>query len=217
MVQDIVAGYDVTVTNGTTTETYNNIAGTGTSSPTFWTNLANAINAGTPKSTLVMATTLGGTGNPVDGTALTLSGGASTAGAYAQDQVAIDTSETLKYGVNSNQKGFQQLILGLRFAYAATQDTTNYSADMAQASSLITSGLTAIRSIHTGVSSANTTLTQVQTAENASITSLQNQASSIQDADITTISAEITAFQVNLEASYAATAKMTSLSILKYL
>lgn len=201
-----------TVTNGATTETYPNIAGSGAA---FWTNLANAINSA--PSSLVMATTGGGTDAPSRNAIYPLSGGSNTDAAYDEDQVTVDTTQTLKYGVSSNQVGFQQLILGLRFAYAATQDQTNYSSDMSQASSLITQGLANIRGVHTGVADANTTITQIQTTENTNISNLQDQIGTIQNADVNTVAVKINSFQSTLQASYAATAQMTQLSILKYL
>jgi flagellin-like hook-associated protein FlgL len=141
--------------------------------------------------------------------------------AYAQDQISIDTTQTLKYGVTSNETGFQQLILGLRYAYAATQDTTtghtNYTNYMNQANTLISEGLDAIRGIHTGVSNANATLTQTQSLQTTDITNLQNQVGDIQNVDVNSVAVQITTFQAELEAAYAATAKMTEMSLLQYL
>ena len=207
------SGKKVTITDGTTTETYDNIAGSGA---TLWTNVAAAVNGG--GSALVMATAGGGTGAAANGTT-TLAGGADPANtaAYALEQVAISTTQTLKYGINSNQTGFQQLILGLRFAYAATQDTTNYASNMTQATSLITDGLRAIRGIHTGLSSNNSTLTSAQDSQATTINALQTQLGDIQNVDVNAVAVKIQSYQSQLQASYAATAIMQKLSILNYL
>jgi flagellar hook-associated protein 3 FlgL len=137
--------------------------------------------------------------------------------AYVRDQVSIDSLQKVTCGVTSTQGGFQQLIMGLRWAYAATQDPTNYTADLNKARDLITQGLSAIRAIHTQVANASTTLDQTETLHNSTISDLQNQIDDIQNIDINEVAVKITTYQAQLEASYAATARMTSLSVLKYL
>lgn len=137
--------------------------------------------------------------------------------AYVKDQVSIDSTQKLTYGVVSTDEGFQQLIMGLRWAYAATQDPDNYASYMTTASDLISSGLESIRGLHTGVSNANSALTQTIDLHTTFINDLQGQIDDIQKVDITEVGVKITTYQAQLEASYAATAKMTSLSILNYL
>lgn len=209
----------VTVTDGATTEHYDTLDST---SPTFWADVRNAINGtttpATTPSSLIMATTLGGTDAPTDGTVY-LAGGVSTSkdSAYANDQVSVDTTQKLTYGINSNQKGFQQLILGLRYAYQAFNDTDNYAADIAQAKSLVTAGLDAIRGYHTSLSSNSATLDNIKTLHNDQIDNLKTQISNIQGVDVNAIAVKLNSFQATLQASYAATANLTSLSILKYL
>jgi hypothetical protein len=50
--------------------------------------------------------------------------------AYVKDSVKINTTKDLTYGVTSNEDGFQQIIMGLRFAYSALQDPTQYETYM---------------------------------------------------------------------------------------
>ena len=202
-----------TITDGTTTETYDNIAGAGS---VFWDNLATAVNSA--PSDLVLATTLGGADAPVD-TTYTLAGGSSPVNdpAFVQDQVAIDTAQTLQYGITSTQPGFQKLILGLRYAYVATQDPSIYTSNMDKARELITQGLVDIRSAHSDLSSASASLTQTLTLHQTLISNIQSQVGDIQNVDINEVAIKLNTFQAQLQASYAATARMTELSILKYL
>lgn len=137
--------------------------------------------------------------------------------AYVRDQVAIDTMQNLVYGVTSTQEGFQQLILGIRWAYAATQDPAHYDEYLTRGRDLITKGLTNIRGIHTDVANAMTTLNRTAKLHNDTINTLVTRIDDIQNVDITEVAVKITTFQAQLEASYAATARMTNLSILKYL
>jgi flagellar hook-associated protein 3 FlgL len=137
--------------------------------------------------------------------------------AYVEDQVSIDSTQKLTYGVVSTADGFQKLIMGLRWAYAATQDPANYQAYMTTASGLVSGGLEDIRGLHTGVSNANSALNQTKNLHTSFIEDLQGQIDDIQNVDVTEVAVKINTYQAQLEASYAATARMTSLSILKYL
>lgn len=204
---------DVTITDGTTTETYNGISGVGAA---FWSNLANAVNSA--PSSLVMATAGGGTNAPTV-SSYTLSGATTTSNsaAYYEDTVPLSTAQNITYGISSNAKGFQELILGLRFAYAATQNVTNYKSYMAQGASLITQGLTDIRGIHSGLSSDNATLQSAKDTQATATTALKNQLGDLQNVDINDVAVKIQAFQTQLQASYSATATMTKLTILNYL
>lgn len=207
------SGTKATITDGTTTEIYDNIAGSGA---TLWTNIANAVNAA--PSDLVLATVGGGADVPSYTETYALVGGSDQGtAAYAQDQVAIDTTTTLRYGISSNEEAFQQIILGLRFAYQATQDTANYQTHMATAKNLLNNGLSALRGIHTALASNNATLEQVQTQHQTLISNLKSQIGDVQNVDVNEVAVKLNAFQAQLQASYAATARMTSLSILQYL
>jgi flagellar hook-associated protein 3 FlgL len=137
--------------------------------------------------------------------------------AYVKDSVAIDTIQKLTYGVTSTQEGFQQLIMGLRWVYAATQDPANYEANVTKGRDLITQGLSNIRAIHTDVANAMTTLTTTSDLHTRMIDNLSGQIDNIQGVDLNEVAVKITTYQAQLEASYAATARMTNLSILKYL
>ncbi len=137
--------------------------------------------------------------------------------AYIKDQVSIDTMQKITYGVTSTDPGFQKLIMGLRWAYAATQNVPNYDTYITRARDLMTAGLIEIRGVHTDVSNAATTLNKTEELHNSTINDLIGQIDNIQKIDVNEVAVKITTYQAQLEASYAATAKMTNLSILKYL
>ena len=137
--------------------------------------------------------------------------------ANVKDSVSIDTTQKLTYGVTSNEDGFQQIIMGLRFAYAATQDPTNYESYMETAQSLISTGLTSTRATHTDVTNAYTTLNKTKEMLSSSIGNLTSQIDDIQKVDINEVAVKITTLQAQLEASYSATAIMANLSIIDYL
>lgn len=137
--------------------------------------------------------------------------------AWVKDEVAVDVTTKMQYGITSTDTGFQQLIMGLRFAYAATQDSANYNSYMATATGLITKGLTAIRGYHTDLSANQANLTSIKTANALTIADLQQSIGDIQNVDTNEVATKITFFQTQLEASYAATGRIIKLTILNYL
>lgn len=145
---------------------------------------------------------------------------ASSAGAYTEDSVAIDSSTSVTYGVTSNNPAIQQLVAGLQFLNAATQSgvsASSYKTDMAQANTLLTTALSGIQALNAGVASNQNILDTETSTQNADITNLQNQLSNLQSVNLTQVGTEINTMQTQLQASYSATAALEQLSILKYL
>ncbi len=139
------------------------------------------------------------------------------ANAFTQDRVAIDDNLQMDYGIPSTSTGIQNLIQGLRYAYAATQDSGNYDAYMAQAKQYLAASTTGIRSLEAKVAGDQKVLTQTFKDHNASIALLNGQIDQIQNVNINEVATKISFYQTQLQASYAATGKLASLSILNYL
>lgn len=139
--------------------------------------------------------------------------------AKAFDLSAASVSDTsnVSYGISSNDPAFQNLILGMRWAYAATQDQANYSTYMAQAVQLLNTAQTGLYKLQAD-NSANTA--QVTTATNDHKTFLaiiQGNQDDIQSADKASVAAQITALESQIQASYTVTAKISQLSLANYL
>lgn len=139
------------------------------------------------------------------------------AAANINTSVAIDDSSVITYGVNSNQEGFQQIIMGLRYAYAATQDPENYRDYLDIAKDLLAEGTANIRAYHTSVSNTVTRLESAQTLIENKISSLKDQADEIASVDLNEVALKITLLQTQLEASYSATAILLNLSLSDYI
>ncbi len=142
---------------------------------------------------------------------------ATDAAAYMHDTVSISSTVDLAYGATSTETGFQELVMGLRWAYAATQDQANYETYMSTARGLVSQGLIDIRTTHTRVSNANATLESTQSALETSVDTLKGNITDIQGVDTNEISLKVTTYQSTLQASYAAIAIMSKLSIVNYL
>lgn len=137
--------------------------------------------------------------------------------AYEQDSVSIDTTQTLQYGITSNQEPFQQVIMGLRFAYSATQDPANYETLMSTARDLFNEGLDGIRAVHSGLAASQTVLNQVEERHNQALEDIKSQVGDIQNVDVNEVAVKINTLKTQLESSYSVTATMAELTILKYL
>lgn len=137
--------------------------------------------------------------------------------AYTHDTATIDDSFNITYGITSTETGIQNLILGVRWAYAATQSSANFTAYMSTARGLLTSAVQQLRDLQAGNATNQNRVADVTKLQNSVIDSLTTRNDAIQNIDSAEVSAKITFTQAQLEASYSVTAKIAQLSITKYL
>lgn len=137
--------------------------------------------------------------------------------ANVNEEASIDFTKKLTYGVTSNEDGFQQVIMGLRWAYAATNDPANYQTYMTTARDLLSDGISNIRSTHTTSTNAYATLNKTKENITSNISNLVTQVDNIEAVDINEVAVKITVLQAQLQASYSAVSNMINLSLLKYL
>ncbi len=141
----------------------------------------------------------------------------SDARAYTKDNVAIDDSLSLTYGIPSTNSAIQNLMQGMRYAYAATQDSANYNNYMAQAQTYLKTALDGVRALRAEVAGNQKILSNTKDGQNTTIDLLQTQIDQINKADVNDVSVKINAYNTQLQASYAASAKLINLSILNYI
>ena len=139
--------------------------------------------------------------------------------AFTQDTVVVDAGYSVTYGVTSNDSSIQKLVAGLQLLKQAQSDTsaTTYKTDMQNAATLLSDALSSLQAVHTSVAANINLLKGETTLQNTNITNLQNEVSSLSSVDTAQVSAEITALQTTLEASYSATGKILKLSLVNYL
>lgn len=146
-------------------------------------------------------------------------GPTTSAPAWTQDSVTVDSGFTVTYGVTSTALGFQEMIAGLRvFADAVTQtNPATYQSELVTVGTLLGQAISHIQGLHAGVAN-NINILQTQLDNNTSdINSLLGQISDIQKVDLTEVGTKINILQTQLQASYSASANLTQLSILKFL
>jgi len=137
--------------------------------------------------------------------------------AYDKSAATIDDNITNTYGISSNDPAFQNLILGLRWAYAATQDATNYNTYMDRATTLLQAAQPALTTLQTQNAINTKQLNDTKTAHTTTLTTLMNGQDDIQKADTNAVAAQITALESQIEASYTVTAKISNLSLANYI
>ncbi len=137
--------------------------------------------------------------------------------AYTDDTVNIDDGLQLTYGITSTEQGMQNLILGVRWAYAATQDSVNYTTYMNTARSLLTTAVQQLRDLQASNAANQNRLSDITAVHNGLISDLTTRMQDIQNVDSAEVATKITFTQSQLEASYSVTARIAQLSITRYL
>jgi flagellar hook-associated protein 3 FlgL len=146
-------------------------------------------------------------------------GPTSSAAAWAEESVTVNTAFTIQYGVTSTDPAFQQLIAGLRLFNDATQltDPVAYQAAVISVGTILGQAISDIQGVHAAVANNSNILDQQTKNQNANIANLQSQISNIQKVDLAEVGTKINVLQAQLQASYSATASLTQLSILNFL
>ncbi|SEQ52239.1 flagellar hook-associated protein 3 FlgL [Devosia sp. YR412] len=126
----------------------------------------------------------------------------------------ISENQTLTYGINADAIGIEQ---ALRAIGSVAQSGDGADLDLSAVLELLVQATDGVATLQ------GTTSIAAASAERAIATQqdlqdfYNNSISSLRDVDVTAIAAQLTAYETQLQASYAALAKLQSLSILDYL
>jgi flagellar hook-associated protein 3 FlgL len=151
-----------------------------------------------------------------DSEAASLPGGSTAA--YATQSVTIADDETVNYGITSNDPAIQQLVYALQNASAATNSSDpNQSQYITLAENAANAAISGLQALQAQNGETLSQVTTEQTAQQKSVTTLQNTLGTIENANSTQVASEITAMQTQIEASYKATSALLSLSLASYL
>jgi len=190
------------------------LSGTGTDGTYTVTALNNGIATVTPAPTTIAADTTFSVNTPFN---MQRNAALSGPGAYYEDSVYIDDGLLNEYGVASTNPAFQNLIMGMRWAYAATQDPANYNAYMSKADELITTAKDQLRVIEADTAADQGLFTTKLKDHKQTLADLKDQESDVIDADVTDAATQLSILSAQIQASYAATGRVISLSIVNYL
>ena len=128
--------------------------------------------------------------------------------------VRVSGSRTITYGVTADNSAFEQ---AMRAISVVANGGTLDSSTISSALDLTTQALDAVTGVQTRMS---LTSSQLESAINVQ-TNFQDAAStassSLTDVDVAAVTAQISTYQTQLEASYSAISKIQSLSLVNYL
>jgi flagellar hook-associated protein 3 FlgL len=127
----------------------------------------------------------------------------------------VSEEQTVTYGVNADDEAFEQAFRALSLIAGANGTMT--SEDIEAALNLITAAVDGVAARQAGVSIAASSVERAITAQQDLQSFLEANISGIRDVDVTAIAVELTAYETQLQASYAALASIQSLNLLDYL
>ncbi|MGI3170970.1 flagellin [Pseudooceanicola sp. C21-150M6] len=133
----------------------------------------------------------------------------------------IEEGVRLDYAVQANDSGFRDLMRGLAMLASvdvgAIADPDAYNAWMKEASSALKNGVDAVLASESSTGMMQQTLDRTQERLDYKITILTDQISSLEGVDAYEAATRLTSVETQLQASYAVTARLQSLSFLNFM
>lgn len=127
-------------------------------------------------------------------------------------QVARD--QTVSYGITADESAFEQAI---RVLSSVAAGGTVSSEDLQEAYDMVTSALDATTALQTTLSGKASTIERAINRQSEYQSQLEATISGLKDADVTAVAVQLSTYQTQLEAAYAAIGKIQSLSLADYL
>lgn len=128
--------------------------------------------------------------------------------------VRVSGSRVISYGVTANDSAFEQ---GMRAISMIANGSSLDSDTISSALDLATQALDAVTGVQTRLSLSSAQLERAGNVQADFQDAVNNASSSLTDVDIAAVTAQISTYQSQLEASYSAIAKIQSLSLVQYL
>lgn len=134
------------------------------------------------------------------------------------DKLSVRASGTqlIQYGVTADESAFEKALRALSMI-ANSSSTTISSSDLSAALDLATEALDESTAVQSGLSLSSQRIEQAITDQQNVQDFLSGQESNLTDVDVATITVQLSSYQAQLEASYAAMSKILSLRLTDYL
>ena len=120
----------------------------------------------------------------------------------------------MSYGITADNPAFEQVMRVLKFVANAS---TLSSTDITNALDLASRALDATATVQAKLSSAASQIEQAQSRQSDYQSYAQTLASDLTGVDVAAVTAQLSAYQAQLTASYSAIAKIQSLNLASYL
>lgn len=129
--------------------------------------------------------------------------------------VQVSEEQTISYGINADASAFEKALRALGTVAAA--DNSLDGIDLAAVLDLVIEAVDGVATLQGNTSVAAASVERAVATQQDLQDFYTNAISSVRDVDVTAIAAQLTAYETQLQASYAALAKLQSLSLLDYL
>ena len=129
--------------------------------------------------------------------------------------VQVSAEQTVAYGVTADNPAFEKAFRAL--ALIANGGTPVDQANLQAASTLIVSALDEAAAVQSRLSISASVLDRAKSNQSDYQSFLATEMSSVRDVDATSVAVTLTSYETQLQASYAALAKIQSLNLLDYL
>ena len=128
--------------------------------------------------------------------------------------VKVADDQTVSYGITADNPAFEQVMRVLKFV---ANSSTLSSTDITSALDLASSALDATATVQAKLSSAASQIESAQSRQSDYQSYAQTLASDLTGVDVAAVTAQLSAYQAQLTASYSAIAKIQSLNLASYL
>lgn len=130
-----------------------------------------------------------------------------------QTSVRVSSSRSISYGVTANDDSFRQALWAISTIANGSTDSTSVT----NAIDLLASSISSMANVQTKLSLASSDLKSAISSQEDYQTNTADVISSLSEVDITTVAANMSNYEAQLEAAYAAIGKIANLSLASYL
>ena len=134
-------------------------------------------------------------------------------GTIASVQVSAD--RTIAYGVTAADPAFERMLRAVQAL--STVDGTTSDSDLEAMSADLVSALDAVTAVQSRLSISSAALERAATSQQDYQDFVANQLTGLTGVDVAAVTVQLTAYETQLQASYAAVGKVQGLSLLDYL
>ncbi|MBS1166004.1 MAG: hypothetical protein H6R00_2029 [Proteobacteria bacterium] len=130
-----------------------------------------------------------------------------------QTSVRVSSSRSISYGVTANDDSFRQALWAISTIANGSTDSTSVT----NAIDLLASSISSMANVQTKLSLASSDLKSAVSSQEDYQTNTADVISNLSEVDITTVAANMSNYEAQLEAAYAAIGKIANLSLASYL
>lgn len=130
--------------------------------------------------------------------------------------VQVSSTASVSYSVTAADSGFEQALRVFSSFANITSDTLT-STNLSDGMTLLTSAMDGILGSQAQISNASSNLKAASESQTGFISTAKEMLSSYKDVDLAAVTAQVSTSQTQLESSYMALSKISSVSLLKYL